>query len=110
MEHTEYDIRQIELGNQWLDKWLSNEQLFRSFFISSRPMRYCVCEVYKTLVKLGELPVYWKSKESELIFDCINMVKEWKPDADETTIDSMAKGIAVLVTLSHKRLKTTTGV
>jgi hypothetical protein len=109
MEHTDYDIKQIELGNQWLDKWLNDEPAFKDFFIKSRPLRFCLCEVYRILVKLEQLPVYWRNKESELIADCIRMAREWNPEADEQTIESMSKGIAVLVVLSEKRLKVTTG-
>lgn len=110
MEHSEYDIKTINYGNFWLDQWIKNEESTKQSIISSLPIRFCLQDVYKLLVKLGELPVFWNNKESDLIKEAVGMAKEWLPDGTDNKLESIAMCILVLENLAEKRLKVTTGI
>ena len=111
MEHTEQDIRNIEFGNKALDFWLQDEKGFIEKINKSMPYRYCLKSVYQTLIKLGELPVYWKFKgENELIDNARRMaVAWWDPECEHSNVDEMTVCLLVVNTIAEKRLAVTTG-
>lgn len=111
MEHTEYDIKCIEYGNGRLDFFLRNESLFIDMINSSEALRYCMKSVYDILVKLGELPIFWKFKKSDEVKEAIVMAQEWAIDLTSISrIESIAMTIMVLNKLAEKRLEKSSGI
>lgn len=110
MEHSEYDIKIVNYGNFWLDKWLENEELFKERLVKSTPTRMCLTEVYRVLVRLNQLPIFWKSKDLSWVKEAIERATEWSPGASEAVVDSIAQAILVLNNLAEKRLQVTAGI
>ncbi len=109
MEHSEYDIKTISFGNFWLDKWLENEEAFKKRIVESAPTRLCLTEIYRVLVKLNQLPTFWKSKDLSWVKEAVELAKEWSPGASEAKIDAIAQAILVLNNLAEKRLSVSSG-
>lgn len=113
MDHTDYQIKAIDFGNFCLDRWLKDEKEFIKSINHSKPLRFCLNDVYRVLVQLGELPVYWKAKKekNESVTDAISGALEWADSLEEESlVEDMSKAILVLNNLAEKRLKVTSGV
>lgn len=109
IDTTDYDIAQINYANLWFNKWMDDEEEFKRFLISSASLKYCLSEIYELMAGLGELPVYWKSKDHPLIIECRQRAVMWYPDAPQWDIESITRVIAVLTVVAEKRVKTTIG-
>lgn len=105
MEHTEFDIKCIDFGNKALDLYLKNEKLFLDMINTSKPYRFCINSAYPVLVKLGELPEYWKAKNTELVQEARIQAQEWAtPLENEAKVDDIARIVLILNALAEKRL------
>jgi hypothetical protein len=110
-EHSEQGIRNIEFGNSALDVWLRDEKLFIEKINTSTPYRFCLKSVYYTLVRLGELPLFWKFKgDNELIDNARRMAVSCWNENETTSVDEITMCLLVVNTIAEKRLSITTGI
>lgn len=106
----EYDILSIEWGDKWLTSYLNNPDGFMQSLKNSIPLRFCLSEIYSTLVRLGAAPGWKEQDESELFLSAMKEAKELWPGATENQKKSLTKCIVVLNHFAEKRLAKTTGV
>lgn len=104
IEHSELDISAIEYGNKILDHWLKSDSGTSNMIIDSAPIRFCLENVLKTLIKLGEVP-----KDYDLS-EYMGATEEWGGYKNENHQRQIAKCILVLSVLADKRLKVTSGI
>jgi hypothetical protein len=102
---SEFDIKCIDFGNQWLERWLKDENEFIESLDRSAPLRYCLDSTYKTLIKLGELPV-WRGPgmEYEIVTEATERAKHWWPQADGSKLESLIRCVMVIIVLAEKKI------
>ena len=109
MDYTQYDINSIEWGDKWLTSYLKDPDGFVGSLKSSIPLRFCLSDIYSTLVRLGAAPGWKEQDESEMFLSAMNEAKKLWPEATENQNKSLAKCVFVLNHFAEKRLSTTTG-
>lgn len=110
MEHSDYDIVNIDWGNKWLDVYLKDPDGFINRLKSSQPQRSCLIFIYGTLVSFGEVPGWREQINGELFSEARRQSKELWPESTESEEISLAKCILVLNHFAEKRLAVTGGV
>ena len=110
MEHTEYDIKNIDFGNRQLDSWISDEDFFRKLLLLSKPLRWVLgSAVYCTLLKLEQI-VPFSKLDQQTREDYIAEAERWAEGNECKDYPQIAKCLLVLSTLADKRLKITSGI
>ena len=110
MDYTDYDIANIDLGDKWLSMYLVDPELFNMRLRESMPLRFCLCEIFRTLVRIGAAPTWDKQRETKLFVDALAEAKRLWHSSTSEQHEMMAKCIFVLNHFAEKRLSTTTGV
>lgn len=111
MEQTALDISSLKFGNFMLDRWLNDEAGFWKSLLSSLPCQICMVEVYKSLVKAGDIQKGAdEDMRNEKTIDAEKEVMKWGGFPDQLKKSRLIKAMIVLSTLSELRLKVTIGV
>lgn len=108
--NAEFDIKSIEFGYLQLDSYLKDELMFLAMINRSEPLRWCLREVYKTFARLGELPVFWKNLDCELIQQARQIAMKWCVAHTENNIEYFTQIVLVINRLAEKRLEKTSGI
>jgi hypothetical protein len=105
MEHSEWDIKSIDFGNKALDLFIKDINVFSNTISDSEPYRFCLREVYRTLQRLGEVPVWWRSQDSELVNEARLIAYEWINGlVTNEKLSSITQAVIALNVLAEKRL------
>lgn len=102
METTDYDIQNINFANKYFDFWLKSEGSFKEYLLRSEPLMFCFMEIFKTMVKMGELSY-------NDVPDAIDEAMKWENTDDSFRIARIAKCILILGVIAQKRLRVTHG-
>jgi len=110
MEHTDYDIKNIDFANRQLDNWINDEDFFNRLLLMSKPLRWVLgSAVFATLHKLGEIvplekldPVVRKEYQDAAI--------ALSPGGTNYELFQISRCLLVISTMAEKRLKKTSGL
>lgn len=111
MEQTALDISSLKFGNFMLDRWLNDEAGFWKSLLNSLPCQVCMIEVYKTMIRAGEVEKNAaEDLGNERMIVAETEVRKMVSFPEQGLLTRLIKAMIVITTLAEKRLIVTSGI